>query len=202
MWCILRGEDIDYTHEWTTGPWKAEVNVMSKDMIMADAAELDGNWAMTHGAYTNILPLYDPDEFFPTLTGVVTAHPDEDTNAIIHALIVGEIYEMVGKICNAQAYNDPSSLPFFVMQLALYGAWLIGLANRHLYTTSSRIFADSLTMHNHPAGYDELCQAVMSGALSEPEKLDGLANRFWEGIEVWAQERGIEIEQTLDMLLT
>jgi len=88
------------------------------------------------------------------------------------------------------------------MQLALYAAWLIGLANRHLYTTTSRIFADSLTMPNHPAGYDELCQAVMSGALSEPEKLDGLANRFWEGIEVWAQERGIEIEQTLDVLLT
>lgn len=201
MFCILQGKEIDYSHEWTTGPWKAEVDLMSKDMIFADAAELDGNWAMTHGSYAHVLPLYDPGGFFPTLAKVVTAHTDEAYNNILHTLIVGEIYEMVGKIRNAQAYNDPSSLPFFVMQLALYGAWLIGLANRHLYASASRMFADSLTLPNRPAGYDELCQTMLSGALSEPEKLIELANQFWEGVEVWAQEWGIEIEQALETLL-
>ena len=49
MWCVLRTTGEDYAHEWTTGPWKAEVDVYSADLILAEAARVDGRWPLTHG---------------------------------------------------------------------------------------------------------------------------------------------------------
>ena len=47
MHCVLHGEGIDQSFEWSTGPWKAEVDVYSPDVILAQAAEVDGDWSIT-----------------------------------------------------------------------------------------------------------------------------------------------------------
>jgi len=201
MWCVLHGVDIDDSHEWTTGPWKAEVDVMSKDMILDDAAELDGNWAMTHGSYVHILPLYDPDGFFPTLAEVVMDHSDEEYTTVIHAVIVGEVYEMIGKLRNMRASGNTAGLAVYIAYLACYGSWMIGLAHRHLYTSSSKMFTESLTLLDRPSGYDELCGIVMCGKLSDAEYLFASADAFWVGVEDWAKKTGIQIEQSLEELL-
>lgn len=204
MWCVLRGETIDYAYEWTTGPWKAEVDVRSRDTIHHEAAELDGDWAMTHGSFVHVLPLYDPEAIFPVLAQDVFTHSETAFEAVIHALIVGEIYEITGKIRNLSvAFPNglPPMLPSYTVSLARYGAWLLGLANRRLYTTTAVMFSESLRFPDCPAGYEELCQAVMSGQLSEPESLYRIAEKFWEGVEGWARVRGMEINQTLDGLL-
>ncbi len=204
MWCVLRGEEIDDAYEWTTGPWKAEVDVRSQDTITHEAAELDGDWAMTHGSFVHVLPLYDPQNLFPALAEQVFAHTDAEFDAVMCEVIIGEIYEIIGKVRNlAITYPDqlPPMLPFYVISLVRYAAWLIGLANRRLYTTTSVMLAESLTLPNQPVGYAELCVNVMSGELSEPEKLYGLVNRFWEGVEEWAQVRNLKLVQSLGELL-
>lgn len=205
MWCVLRGEGVDDAYEWTTGPWKAEVDVRSLDTIQKEASELDGGWAMTHGSFAHVLPLYDPEGLFPALAARVFAHADAEFEQIIHAVIVGEIYEIVGKIRNlsvAYPAQFPPSLPLYIVSLAQYGAWLVGLANRRLYTTTSVMFAESLACADYPTGYEQLCEGVMSGRLSEPERLYEVVENYWEGVERWAQKRGLEINQTLEQLLS
>ena len=35
----------------------------SEDEMINTALELDGNWAMTHGSFVHVKPLYDPGSF-------------------------------------------------------------------------------------------------------------------------------------------
>ena len=38
LFCIIQGEGVDYAFEWSTGPWKAEVDVYSPDTLGAGAS--------------------------------------------------------------------------------------------------------------------------------------------------------------------
>ena len=41
MLCVLDTSGEDYSYEWAYGPWKAEVNFYSPDVLLAQAAERD-----------------------------------------------------------------------------------------------------------------------------------------------------------------
>ena len=129
------------------------------------------------------------------------SHSDEVFDQIIHDIIVGEIYELIGKIRNANKAQDTSSTAFYAVNLALKGAWVIGLANRHLYTSSSRLFPESLALPDRPAGYNTLCEMVMGGNLADLPAFSDAADAFWAGVEAWARKKGIPIEKQLRMLL-
>lgn len=66
MFCVLKesSEPVDYSYEWSTGPWKAEVNVLSADVLLKNASTVEGQWPLTHGPFFSPLSLYDPDGFF------------------------------------------------------------------------------------------------------------------------------------------
>lgn len=67
MHCVLHGSGIEFCHEWSAGPWKAEVDVYSQDVLLAWAGEVDVDWPLTHGACVQVQVLHDPaDFFFPT----------------------------------------------------------------------------------------------------------------------------------------
>ena len=40
MFCIVKGREFEENYEWFEGSWKAEVNVLSLDILQANAAEL------------------------------------------------------------------------------------------------------------------------------------------------------------------
>jgi kanamycin nucleotidyltransferase len=65
MHCVLQGVTIDIAHEWSAGPWKAEVDVYDEATILATAALVESNWPLTHGAFVHVWPLYDPADFSP-----------------------------------------------------------------------------------------------------------------------------------------
>jgi kanamycin nucleotidyltransferase len=201
MFCVLREGEVEEYLEWTEGPWKAEVDVYGTETVKRYAAEVDGDWAMTHGAYTHVLPLYDPENFFQDLRELVFSQPDETFEAAIAGVLVGEIYEMIGKVRNIEAGAAADSLVFYLVQLALYGAWLVGLANRCLYTSSSTMLSEALAQEGLPAGFEPLCRAVISGQLAAQEDLFQLAEGFWAGCISWAAQRGTPIIRTLDQLL-
>ncbi|MFL5629162.1 MAG: nucleotidyltransferase domain-containing protein [Ktedonobacteraceae bacterium] len=50
MFCVLRKGEETHTYEWCTGPWKAEVNVLDEVSLRQEASQIDGRWALTHGA--------------------------------------------------------------------------------------------------------------------------------------------------------
>lgn len=201
MQCVVASTGLEKTFEWNAGPWKAEVNVQSRDVLLEDAAIIEGNWSITHGAYSHVLPVYDPDGFFEQLRAVVYSQQESKYQEAIKELIVGDILEQIGKVRNAWALGNPGYLPTLACELARSGACLIGLANRTLYSSASRMFTEALALPNQPEGYQAICQMVTSGELSDPERVVAAANKFWGGVEAWAEANGIRIVEQLDELI-
>jgi kanamycin nucleotidyltransferase len=194
--CVLKTVDEDYNYEWIYNTWKAEVNFRSRNMILAEAAEIEENWPLTHGAFANILPLYDPSHFFNELKEVVLSHPPEQFQEVIRAVIVGELYEWMGKLRNAQVDGETAYLPELALNMAKYGAFILGLAHRHFYTTGRRVLEESLTLPGRPPGYDSLCQMAIQGTLSDFNLIRERCELFWAGVAQWAAEQGLQIEES------
>ena len=195
MFCVLNTIGENYSYEWTPGPWKAEVDVMSADILLNQAARVDSRWPLTHDCYSHIHALYDPLSFFAQLHQAVSSQPQEKFTAAIREMIVCAIYEVIGKLRSAQFAGNSAHTRIVVVELAKYGAYLIGLAHQKCYTTSSHMLEESLTMADRPAGYDALCNLVMSGDLRDPNQISQVCEVFWLGVEQWAAEKGIEIEE-------
>lgn len=201
MYCVARGEGIDQDYEWSEGAWKAEVNVQSRDVLTAWAAALDEFWPLTHGSCVNILPLHDPNRFFESLKGHVFDHADEEYDDLIRGVIVGELYEFLGKIRNAAASGKTENLPALAVEMAQYGAYIIGLANRKLYASSTTMFGESRALTDKPEGYESLCELVTGGRLENPAEIARAAEQFWQGVEAWAGQKSIPLHQKLADLL-
>lgn len=201
MVCIVKGKDFEHNYEWCEGGWKAEVNVLSLDILQENASEFEETWPLTHGAFVHMLALYDPENLLPPLKELVFGHSDEDFSQLLADTIVWEVFELMGKIRNAAHSGQHEALPAQAIELAKAGAYLLGLENRFLYSTSSKIFSESLSLPNRPGGYDQLCQAVMRGELSDPSRLFALVENFWQGLETWAQARNLPVYQSLEETL-
>jgi len=201
MYCVVQGAGIDTTYEWSAGAWKAEINVQSADVVINWASEFDEFWPLTHGSCVYILPLCDHHKFFESLKDYVFDHSDDEFADLVRGVIVGELYEFVGKIRNVAANGKTENLSWLALEMAKYGAYLIGLANRVLYTSSSSMFSESLNLADRPNGYTHLCQLVMTGKLDNPTEIFQAADEFWEGIETWASQKSITLYHDLEDLL-
>jgi kanamycin nucleotidyltransferase len=201
MHCVVQGEEIDQSFEWSTGPWKAEVNVYSPEVILGLAAEVEGDWAVTHGAYVRVLPVFDPTGFFPRLKETVFSHPEEVFRWRMKEVIVGDLYELVGKARNAWAAQALGCLPEYAVHLARGTAGLLGLAQRYLFSSSTTFFEEALRLPDQPAGFEALCRRAMSGRLSSPRAIMKGIDALWDGLEAWAKEREINLHESLEGLL-
>ncbi len=193
--CVLDTPDEDYDYEWVHGPWKAEINFLSKNVLLSKAADVDERWSLTHGAFCNILAFHDPHDFFATLRDIVLSQPQERFASAIRGCIIYDLYEMMGKLRNAQFSCNTAYFPTIALHMITCGAYIIGLANRYHYTSASRLLTESLTFPNRPSGYNELCHLVMSGDLRDPQRIYDLCETFWSGVEQWATEKGVTFEE-------
>lgn len=196
MFCVLRRPGEEFSHEWSYGPGKAEVDFYGEDVLLRRAAEVDGRWPLTHGAYYAVLPLHDPGGFFPRLRGVAAGREDSQFHAAIEGVLVGELYEFAGKLRNAMSSGSTAYLPELAVQMARYGAFLVGLHNRRLFSTGGRVLEEALTLPERPQGLDDLCQMVMSGNLSDTKLIATACERFWTGVAAWAATHGYAITDT------
>lgn len=196
MRCVLRTAGEQFSFEWSTGPWKAEVDFSSEDVILREAATVDEDWPLTHGAFLTVLPLFDPECFFEHLRDVVTGQPEEKFRAAIEETLVGEIYELVGKLRNARAAGNDVYVPELAVSIARDGAYVLGLAHRYTYSTGSQVFAEALALPGRPAGFDALCRLVMSGNLVDPEGVAAAVEAFWFGLAAWADLHGFQMIET------
>ena len=192
MMAIVRDDEAD-THEWTAGPWKAEVNVRRLADALESAAALDDDWPLAQGEFAHVLALHDPGGFFPTLRARVFEHGAAEFEALMRDVIVGDILELVGKWRNMQARGAFAGLPSLAVKLVQHTAWLIGMANRALYSTSSEVFAEALQMPDRPEGFDALCAQVMHGDLRDPVSLIAHCESLWRGIVKWAEDHRIAL---------
>lgn len=193
MMVVLKRAGVNENAEWCAGDWKTEVNFRSRDVVLNRAAELDGEWSVSHGKYIDMQPLHDPQNIFPQLRQRVFAHSEADFNEVMREVIIGDMYELVGKWRNQHTANVFDYTPAIAFKLAEQCAWVIGLANRHLYTTGATMRTESMTLPDRPAGYDALCNAVMRGELSDAQQVIALCEACWAGVVAWADAKQLEL---------
>lgn len=195
MFCVLResGEAVDLSHEWSAGPWKAEVNVRRADIMLGDAAAVDGSWPLTHGPYFSQLSLYDPQGFFPRLQEAAESPTAADFRRAIHEVLVGELYEFIGKLRNIRHGGPHTYLPYLAMEFAQYGAMLIGLHHRHRYSTGAMVVPEALTLPHRPDGFDAVARMVMAGELADASTIMSACEHFWDGLVRWSTEHDYAI---------
>ncbi|KIL37769.1 kanamycin nucleotidyltransferase [Gordoniibacillus kamchatkensis] len=190
MFCVFResSESIDFSYEWSAGPWKAEVDVRSADIFLKTASTVEGRWPLTHEPFFSPLSLYDPERFFPKLKEAAESPTKEDFRRAIHEVLVGEMYEFVGKLRNVSLNGPHTYLPYLAMGFAQYGAMLVGLHNQKLFSTGSMVLPEALELPGRPEGFDNIARMVMSGQLAEPAKIVSACEHFWNGLVNWAAQ--------------
>jgi kanamycin nucleotidyltransferase len=202
MHVIVKGEEIEHSYEWSAGLWKAEVDVYSPDIYLLRAGELDDLWPITQGAFARVLPLHDPKRLFHRAAHTVFDHTLDEYNDLIRTVLIGDLFENIGKARNAIALSKTSNLAAEAVMAARFAACVIGLANRFLYSTGPAIFPESIGLPGRPAGYDELVGMVMQGKLDNPQQVAKAMDALWEGEEAWATGIGLKLHLDLEELLT
>ena len=198
LWAVVDVPGLDHAEEWVVGPGKAEVNLYGPDVIAARARELDEDWSVAQGAYVHNRPLYGDLAFFEELRAAVYAAPKADFDRVIAAMVVGEMFEWMGKLRNGMAQagagrGDTGFLPPLACSFAHDVARLAGLVHRHLYRSGSRLLTDSLNLPTLPAGYAELARRVMAGRLDEPGAVAAAVEACWAGLGPWLDVEGIDL---------
>ena len=191
--CIVQGVNIDHDYEWVYGASKAEVNVRSPDAFCAEVLDLDESWAIWKGSYLDMQSIYGEPEFFAAARELVLSPADDDFNAVVAGMIVGELYEWMGKLRNAQHVGNLSIIPQLAHKFVEFGALMLGLVHRHCYTTGSKMVEESLQLPSRPDGYDKLCALVMAGTLADTDQVAAQIEALWQGIGQWVAKHNIDL---------
>ncbi|MBX3015201.1 MAG: hypothetical protein KF832_27025 [Caldilineaceae bacterium] len=193
LFCIVDGVAVDHSHEWVYGQSKAEVNLYSQDMVRAYAQAVDEHWALSQGQFLDARPLYGNPAYFEELRQLVLSPPPAVFHEVIAAMIVGELYEWMGKARNARQTKQVTSLPTLACQFVEHTALILGLQQRRCYTTGATMLAESLQRQAYPAGYERLCKMVMHGKLDSPSTILQALDALWQGIGVWVITQEIDL---------
>ena len=103
------------------------MNVYSEDIILRDAGVVDETWPLIQRGYVDTEPLFDPNDLFSRVRKIACESAKADFKPWIRNLIVGEIYELVGKVRNAVA-SGSASVTVLGVDIVRYCAFLIGMA--------------------------------------------------------------------------
>ncbi|WP_037464949.1 ANT(4')-I family aminoglycoside nucleotidyltransferase [Shimazuella kribbensis] len=191
--CVLSTSGESFRSEWTTGNWKAEVDFDSGDVVLEHAETVENDWPLTHGMYVNLLPLYDPDGFFTKVRKVVQSPKKKDFQHAISCLLIEDLFETVGKWRNIHLHGPKEYLPSLAIDVARYGAMLVGLHNKTNFSTSAQVLPEALRLPDRPAGFDALCKLVLSGQLHDSKEIIQTCENFWTGVLDWAMKNNYTI---------
>lgn len=195
MLCVLDTHGDDYSYEWVYGPGKAEINFQSRAIALAHAAEFDDTWPLTHGSYLDLKQLHGDSQILDALKAAVKAHADVEFQNLIALIIVGDLYEYIAKLRGACVSGNTRVIPMLAYKSVQQCALMIGLANRHLYTTNTTVLTESLTLPNRPSGYDAICRRVLSGEMSNTTKVADQLEALWADIIRWAETNNIPLAE-------
>ncbi|MGI9235253.1 MAG: kanamycin nucleotidyltransferase C-terminal domain-containing protein [Woeseiaceae bacterium] len=194
LFCILLGDSgINFTREWVYGPGKAEVNILSEDVARAKAALLDDRWARCKGQFLFARHLAGDSILLDELRDLVSSPTPEAFNAVIKEMIIGELYEWMGKIRNAQSEGNVGAIPALACFFVEHVAQMLGIAHRRCFTTGAKTLSDSQRLPRRPSGYDALCDLVMCGKLNNPQVVADHVEACWESLAEWSECEGIAL---------
>jgi kanamycin nucleotidyltransferase len=193
LWCVVTTPGVDECKEWTYGPSKAEVDIYGEDVMHARAGEVRSMWSLQQGSLTNCRPLFGDRAYFEALAARVMSPPKHVFDEVIVEMVVGGFYEWMGKLRNGLERNDLQFLTITTCNFTLHMAFMVALAHRHIYTTSSSLMREALALPTLPDGYRELAQSVMAGELHDKLKVAAMIERTWAGIGPWLAQHEIDV---------
>lgn len=183
---------------WLHDGWSIEVTLRDSQSLLCHATTVPGDWSITHSNYLHILPIYDPAQFFSRLVTVINDAPQAAFEEAIKELMM-QLYGATSKLRSCQTRGEAPP-PGFVYYLVKLGYWMIGLANRHTYSTATAAITESLMLQNRPLGYDPLCQMAINGDIADNQHMFDACESFWCGAAEWAHSRGINLESPEHLL--
>ncbi|ANS73345.1 KNTase domain-containing protein [Paenibacillus yonginensis] len=172
-------------------PFKLEVGMVQLEIWLERAGAVDDSWPIKAGAILNMVPLFDPQDYFRQAKSLALSISDDAIREVMREFMIWEPYETMGKIRNSRQTGSFGYLPRAAYDLTWQTAKLIGLANRHPYSTRARTFEESVTLSSKPEGYAELAKRVMDGDLSDKQQIYELCEKLWTGLNRWTEEQGI-----------
>ncbi len=188
--CILHSLEDGFSYEWTSGDWKAEVNLDNKENIIEEATAVEEEWPLTHGQFFTILPIYDPMGFFEELRQKAGSVDNSIFKEAVCKTLVEEMYEYIGKLRNIKIQGPATYLPALAIKIATGGAMILGLHHKRYFTTAAQVLPEALLFPDKPCGFDELCQLVMSGHLYDSIRILDACEDFWNGLMDWSKKNG------------
>jgi kanamycin nucleotidyltransferase len=194
LFCVVERPGLDFSHEWVYGPGKAEVNIFSPAAVRTAAQEVEERWALEAGAFVHCRPLFGDLAFFAELEALACSPPKEACDAMVRAMVVGELYEWMGKLRNDVARGESSFAPALACDFVSYVALMAALLHRQLYSTGSTLLAESLALPDLPDGYEAACRMVTAGKLNDPARIAATLEALWAGLGPWLTHHGIDLE--------
>lgn len=193
LFCVVDTPGVDVDYEWVYGAGKAEINVFGPDVVRARVQQVEDNWSLDQGQLAHCRPLFGDLAFFDELKHLALTPGKAAVDAMVAEVVVGELYEWMGKLRNAQARAESSGLALLACGFVERMAWVLGLVHRHLYRTGMTMLAESLTLPDRPAGYDIACEMVMAGELGDLARVAAALEAAWAGLGPWLAQQGVEM---------
>jgi kanamycin nucleotidyltransferase len=194
LFCVVDRPGLDFSHEWVYGPGKAEVNILSPEVVRQAAQEVEERWALEAGAFVHCRPLFGNLAFFAELKTLALSPAKETCDELIRAMVVGELYEWMGKLRNGVARGETGFAPALVCDFVSYVALIAALLHRRLYSTGSTLLAESLALPDLPDGYNAACRMVMAGELNDHARTAATLEALWAGLGPWLMGHDIDLE--------
>ncbi|GGA27095.1 hypothetical protein GCM10010917_09910 [Paenibacillus physcomitrellae] len=137
-----------------------------------------------------MVSLFDPQGLFEQARSLALSISEASIKEVMREFMIWEPYETMGKLRNSRQTGSFSYLPRAAYDLKWQTAKLIGLANRHYYSTRAKTLEESVAMSSKPEGYVELAERIMDGELSDKQQVYELCERLWTGLNEWIEEHG------------
>lgn len=146
--------------------------------MLAAAQRVTRRWGIQADQYRHHLIIWDPEQFFPHLWTVAN---DLQPEAFAKAQQVNwwDVYEMRGKVLNAQLAQDHPRTIHMGWGFAYSAAMHIALHDRQPYESERTIWHD---VSARGYGMKELVDVLTAGDLA---KVTEVINNVWEQINTW-----------------
>ncbi|HRW08739.1 MAG TPA: kanamycin nucleotidyltransferase C-terminal domain-containing protein [Caldilineaceae bacterium] len=195
LFCVVDQNGLDKKFVWVDEQGKVELDLCDKKAVVRKATRVDADWPR-RGKFRIAKRLYGDKAYFDYLMTLPYSLPNAVFDNVMIDIILGH-YEAIGKLRNARAREEHSYLPQLACTFAEFNALLIGLAHRALYSTGSKMLAESMVLPHRPQGHDALCQLVMSGQLGDAEMVTTVLEDAWTGIGPWAERQQLNVAAVL-----
>jgi kanamycin nucleotidyltransferase len=191
LFCVLDEPGLDESLEWIYGPGKAEINLLGLDVARREASLVEEYWSLSSGQFTGAQLLYGDASLLEELRQLALSASPASRHAAVASIVVGELYEWIGKLRNAAGTDLP--LAPLACDFTVVLGQAVGLANGRRYSSSMRQLYEALTFPDLPDGFPELCQLVAAGDLRDPTQVHQAIENAWSGLEPWLARLEISI---------